>query len=236
MRPLCTAAETVSAGSNPPTAGSSLLPNRKNCSPFVCAVFVACQKCASSTLVSFGPSPTLVVSRSRSQSSRRLSREQLFSRHLRWNTWLRRSSVMVCFRPRCGSGTPSLLTISLPDCKKSYTHNTWRASVQVRQKVPHKRTFLYLEQLILKNGAHKDTVNIKEAKDGLDFFFAQRNHAEKMVDFLCSVVPCKTKKSQELISMDIHTSTKSYKSVPNIDHQGLFNSNLISLGSPSPLN
>ncbi|KAJ5634403.1 ribosome-binding protein [Penicillium herquei] len=97
------------------------------------------------------------------------------------------------------------------DCKKSYTHNTWRASVQVRQKVPHKRTFLYLEQLILKNGAHKDTVNIKEAKDGLDFFFAQRNHAEKMVDFLCSVVPCKTKKSQELISMDIHTSTKSYK-------------------------
>ncbi|KAJ6028460.1 NMD protein affecting ribosome stability and mRNA decay [Penicillium herquei] len=97
------------------------------------------------------------------------------------------------------------------DCKKSYTHNTWRASVQVRQKVPHKRTFLYLEQLILKNGAHKDTVNIKEAKDGLDFFFSQRNHAEKMVDFLCSVVPCKTKKSQELISMDIHTSTKSYK-------------------------
>ncbi|KAJ5639443.1 NMD protein affecting ribosome stability and mRNA decay [Penicillium longicatenatum] len=97
------------------------------------------------------------------------------------------------------------------DCKKSYTHNTWRAAVQVRQKVPHKRTFLYLEQLILKNGAHKDTVNIKEAKDGLDFYFAQRNHAEKMVDFLASVVPCKTKKSQELISMDIHTSTKSYK-------------------------
>ncbi|KAF7716147.1 NMD3 family protein [Penicillium ucsense] len=97
------------------------------------------------------------------------------------------------------------------DCKKSYTHNTWRASVQVRQKVPHKRTFLYLEQLILKAGAHKDTVNIKEAKDGLDFYFAQRNHAEKMVDFLQSTIPCKMKKSQELISMDIHTSTKSYK-------------------------
>ncbi|PYH98846.1 NMD3-domain-containing protein [Aspergillus ellipticus CBS 707.79] len=97
------------------------------------------------------------------------------------------------------------------DCKKSYTHNTWRAAVQVRQKVPHKRTFLYLEQLILKNGAHKDTVNIKEAKDGLDFYFAQRNHAEKMIDFLASVVPCKTKKSQELISMDIHESKKSYK-------------------------
>ena len=98
-----------------------------------------------------------------------------------------------------------------PDCAKSFTANVWRASVQVRQKVPHKRTFLYLEQLILKHSAHKDTINIKEVKDGLDFFFSQRNQAEKFVDFLTSVAPVKLKKSQELISMDIHTSTKSYK-------------------------
>jgi nonsense-mediated mRNA decay protein 3 len=98
-----------------------------------------------------------------------------------------------------------------PDCAKSYTANTWRAVVQVRQKVPHKRTFLYLEQLILKHSAHKDTINIKEAKDGLDFYFSARNQAEKFVDFLNSVTPVKVKKSQELISHDIHTSTKSYK-------------------------
>lgn len=98
-----------------------------------------------------------------------------------------------------------------PECAKSYTPNTWRASVQVRQKVPHKRTFLYLEQLLLKHAAHKDTINIKEVKDGLDFYFAQRNHAEKFVDFLTSVTPVRVKKSQELISVDIHTSTKSYK-------------------------
>ncbi|KAJ5922021.1 ribosome-binding protein [Penicillium verrucosum] len=84
-------------------------------------------------------------------------------------------------------------------------------AVQVRQKVPHKRTFLYLEQLILKSGAHKDTVNIKEAKDGLDFYFSARNHAEKMVDFLSSVAPCKSQKSEELISMDIHTSSRKFK-------------------------
>ncbi|ETI20868.1 hypothetical protein G647_07211 [Cladophialophora carrionii CBS 160.54] len=98
-----------------------------------------------------------------------------------------------------------------PECAKSYTPNTWRASVQVRQKVPHKRTFLYLEQLVLKHQAHKDTINIKEVKDGLDFYFAQRNQAEKFVDFLTSVAPVRVKKSQELISMDVHTSTKSYK-------------------------
>lgn len=98
-----------------------------------------------------------------------------------------------------------------PDCAKSYTHNTWRAVVQVRQKVPHKRTFLYLEQLILKQGAHKDTINIKEVQNGIDFYFSARNHAEKFMDFLSSVTPAKTKKSQELISMDIHTSSASYK-------------------------
>lgn len=98
-----------------------------------------------------------------------------------------------------------------PDCAKSFTANTWRACVQVRQKVTHKRTFLYLEQLILKHGAHKDAINIKEVKDGLDFYFAARNQATTFVDFLTSVAPVKSKKSQELISMDIHTSTKSYK-------------------------
>lgn len=98
-----------------------------------------------------------------------------------------------------------------PDCAKSYTANVWRASVQVRQKVLHKRTFLYLEQLMLKHGAHKEAINIKEVQDGIDFFFSARNHAEKFVDFLNSVVPVRVKKSQELISMDIHTSKKSYK-------------------------
>jgi len=98
-----------------------------------------------------------------------------------------------------------------PDCAKSFTANTWRAVVQVRQKVPHKRTFLYLEQLILKHSVHKDTINIKETQNGLDFFFSARNQAEKFIDFLTSVAPVRTKKSQELISMDIHTSTKSYK-------------------------
>lgn len=67
----------------------------------------------------------------------------------------------------------------------------WKAVVQVRQKVPHKRTFLYLEQLILKHGAQKDTISLKEVKDGLDFYYAQRSHAIKMVDFLTGVVPIK---------------------------------------------
>ena len=98
-----------------------------------------------------------------------------------------------------------------PDCAKSYTANTWTATVQIRQKVPHKRTFLYLEQMILKNNAHVNTVSIKEVKDGLDFFYGQKNHAIKMVDFLTSSVPAKYKKSEELISQDSHTDVSKYK-------------------------
>lgn len=76
-----------------------------------------------------------------------------------------------------------------PDCARLAAKNTWKAVVQVRQKVPHKRTFLFLEQLILKHGIQKDTISVKEVKDGLDFFYAQRSHAIKTVDFLNSVVP-----------------------------------------------
>ena len=77
--------------------------------------------------------------------------------------------------------------------------------------MPHKRTFLYLEQLILKHGAHKDTINIKEIHDGIDFFFSAKNHAEKFVDFMMGVTPIKKKEARELISMDTHTSVRSYK-------------------------
>jgi nonsense-mediated mRNA decay protein 3 len=75
------------------------------------------------------------------------------------------------------------------DCTRIMAKNTWQSKVQVRQKVSHKRTFLFLEQIILKHNAHKETINIKEVKDGLDFFYSNRSHAVKMVDFLSAVAP-----------------------------------------------
>lgn len=46
------------------------------------------------------------------------------------------------------------------DCEKSYAQGVWHAVAQVRQRVPHKRTFLYLEQVMLKYNAHSDCINI----------------------------------------------------------------------------
>ncbi|KAI8992535.1 NMD3 family-domain-containing protein [Pilobolus umbonatus] len=97
------------------------------------------------------------------------------------------------------------------ECTRLAAQNTWKAVVQLRQKVAHKRTFLYLEQLILKHNAHKDTTNIKETKDGIDFYYGARNQAIKMVEFLSNVVPMKYKTSEQLISKDIHTSVSNYK-------------------------
>lgn len=97
------------------------------------------------------------------------------------------------------------------DCTRVDSQLTWKAVVQCRQKVEHKRTFIWLEQLILKHNAHKETCNILEFKDGLDFYFASRNHAIKMVEFLNKMVPIKSKSSQELISADIHAGTADFK-------------------------
>ncbi|KAJ7439864.1 RNA binding protein [Mycena latifolia] len=56
-----------------------------------------------------------------------------------------------------------------PDCASWPQKYVERRFVQVRQKCPSKRTFLFLEQLILKHGAQKDTIAVKEVKAGLDF-------------------------------------------------------------------
>ena len=46
------------------------------------------------------------------------------------------------------------------DCEASYAEGGWHAVVQIRQRASHKRTFFYLEQVLLKHGAHSDCMNI----------------------------------------------------------------------------
>uniref|UniRef100_A0A8C2GG14 60S ribosomal export protein NMD3 n=1 Tax=Cyprinus carpio TaxID=7962 RepID=A0A8C2GG14_CYPCA len=70
------------------------------------------------------------------------------------------------------------------DCHRVEAKDFWKAVVQVRQKTVHKKTFYYLEQLILKHKLHQNTVRIKEIHEGIDFYYASKQHAQKMVDFL----------------------------------------------------
>ncbi len=97
------------------------------------------------------------------------------------------------------------------DCHRREAKDFWRALVQVRQKAQHKKTFFYLEQLLIKHKAHDKCVNIKTIHDGIDFFFDKKDDAKKLVDFLQAVVPCRYVPSQQLISHDTHNNTYNYK-------------------------
>jgi len=97
------------------------------------------------------------------------------------------------------------------DCKKSFTPHTFNAIAQVRQKVTHRRTFLYLEQLIMKHNAHNKVVSLKESREGLDFHFAQRSHAQHFVDFISSWVPTRTRNSKHLLTHDANSNVYQYK-------------------------
>lgn len=77
------------------------------------------------------------------------------------------------------------------DCQRVEAKDYWKCNVQVRQRATHKKTFFYLEQLILKLNAHAKTVSIKQMHDGIDFFFADKPAAEKLVNFLMGVAPCR---------------------------------------------
>lgn len=77
------------------------------------------------------------------------------------------------------------------ECQAEFRQGSWRSLVQVRQRVGHKRTFLYLEQLILKHGAHRGCLSIETFRDGMDFYFPDKGKAARFISFLENVVPIK---------------------------------------------
>jgi nonsense-mediated mRNA decay protein 3 len=97
------------------------------------------------------------------------------------------------------------------NCEASYAQGVWHAVVQVRQRVSHKRTFFYLEQILLKHHAHSDCINIVTFKDGMDFYFKDRQPAVRFIDFLESHVPLKQKYSRKLVSANHKDNTGDFK-------------------------
>ena len=83
--------------------------------------------------------------------------------------------------------------------------------VQVRQRVGHKRTFLYLEQVILKKQGAKGALSIEVFRDGMDFYFAERGKGERFINFLEDEVPIQVKKSKKLIGTDVKSNISNYK-------------------------
>jgi len=103
------------------------------------------------------------------------------------------------------------------ECKKECCDSdTWGALVQIRQKVDHKKTFLLLEQLVLKYNAHDKVLSVKDLPEGVDFFYKEKSHAQRLVDFLQTMLPIRVKHSkQQVISQD-----------PNSNHRYIFSVDL----------
>lgn len=98
-------------------------------------------------------------------------------------------------------------------CQKSFTEHTWKANLQLRQFVKHKRTFYYVEQLLIKhNTLLRNIIEIKENnKNGLDFFYGKRSNAQQLYNFLSQIIPCRNKLSKKLISQNDNSNTYNYK-------------------------
>lgn len=128
-------------------------------------------------------------------------------------------------------------------CQRVEAKDTWNAVIQARQKAIHKRTFFYLEQLILKHNAHANAINIKDQTDGLDFFFQTKSNALKFLDFLQQVTPLRFKCSEHLVSHDEHSNTYNYKYTYSVEIVPICREDLVvlpakvanSLGFQSPL-
>lgn len=79
------------------------------------------------------------------------------------------------------------------DCHRTEAKDYWRCLVQVRQRAENKKTFYYLEQLILKHKAHENTLGIKPIHGGLDFFMQMKITQE---NWLISFTQCYQLKQQ----------------------------------------
>lgn len=115
------------------------------------------------------------------------------------------------------------------ECHRSEAKDFWKCIVQVRQRAENKKTFYYLEQLILKHKAHLNTLGIKPIHGGLDFYYHNDNHARKLIDFLNTVLPVKSTQSKRLISHDIHSNTYNYKYTFCVDIVPLSKDSLVCL-------
>lgn len=97
------------------------------------------------------------------------------------------------------------------ECQSVFRQGSWKSLVQVRQRVRHKRTFLYLEQLILKHDAHRGCLQIQLFANGMDFYFPDKGSAARFVSFLESVCPIQTKASKKLIGTDDKSNISNFK-------------------------
>jgi len=115
------------------------------------------------------------------------------------------------------------------DCHMQEASLTWDSVAQVRQKVTHKRTFLFLEQLILKHGEDARTIKVEAQPDGIDFYFSAKNDAVRFIDFLETVIPLRYKTSKKILTQDTKSNFATFNNTFSVEIVPLCKDDLVCL-------
>ena len=100
------------------------------------------------------------------------------------------------------------------DCRQQFENFAWTAAVQVRQRVDPQADLLLPRTSHPQKNAQAAAVKIEQFRDGLDFFFRQRNDAVRFVQFLKDCV-CPVASCVEINQSSAQTRTRSPRDTPN---------------------
>ncbi|GKY91466.1 hypothetical protein MPSEU_000118900 [Mayamaea pseudoterrestris] len=105
-----------------------------------------------------------------------------------------------------------------PDCNREYTHRTWQAIVQVRQKrVFHNaaastNTLALLEMALAKNASLRQNVlQIDSVSQGFDFYFGAHRQAQLFCAGLTKILPLRVSTTSKMVSEDVSNATANVK-------------------------
>lgn len=102
-------------------------------------------------------------------------------------------------------------------CHRIEAKDFWKAKVQVRQRLEHKKTLLSLEQLLSKHLHQFNCVKTKVMGEGIDFMYDRVDDARKFVEFVQKMIPCRYSMSQQLISHDARSNIYNYKTTFSVE-------------------
>lgn len=102
-------------------------------------------------------------------------------------------------------------------CHRIEAKDFWKAKVQVRQRLDHKKTLLSLEQLLSKNIHLFNCTKTKVMGEGIDFFYDKVDDARKFVEYVQKVTPSRYSMSQQLISHDARSNVYNYKTTFSVE-------------------
>ena len=115
------------------------------------------------------------------------------------------------------------------DCIREATDHTWGVLIQVRHRVGHKKSLYQLENLLSKKGLYNFIMQIDISKEGLDMYFKKQKYSDRVLNFITSTMPTKTKVSRKLLSQDKHSNTTKYEYTVNVEIVPLCKGDLVLL-------